>query len=65
MATFTGGLIYKVSDSNMQYVTSATFLLLAYAKYLNSAHMVINCGGEVVTPDTLQSIAKKQVYLAP
>ncbi|KAH7836930.1 hypothetical protein Vadar_007558 [Vaccinium darrowii] len=56
-----GGLIYKVSDSNMQYVTSATFLLLAYAKYLNSARMVINCGGEVVTPDTLQSIAKKQV----
>ncbi|GFZ13748.1 cellulase 2 [Actinidia rufa] len=40
-----GGLLFKMSDSNMQYVTSTSFLLLAYAKYLTSAHKVVNCGG--------------------
>ncbi|KAF2325138.1 hypothetical protein GH714_023026 [Hevea brasiliensis] len=33
-----GGLLFKMSDSNMQYVTSTSFLLLTYAKYLTSAH---------------------------
>ncbi|XP_022953707.1 endoglucanase 17-like [Cucurbita moschata] len=56
-----GGLLFKMSDSNMQYVTSTSFLLLTYAKYLTSAHMVANCGGATITPKTLRSIAKKQV----
>ncbi|KAA0046657.1 endoglucanase 17-like [Cucumis melo var. makuwa] len=56
-----GGLLFKMSDSNMQYVTSTSFLLLTYAKYLTSAHMVANCGGTTITPKTLRSIAKKQV----
>ena len=59
--TYAGGLLYKMSDSNMQYVTSTSFLLLTYAKYLTSAHMVVNCGGTTVTPKRLRSIAKKQV----
>uniref|UniRef100_A0A0A9HCK2 GUN19 n=1 Tax=Arundo donax TaxID=35708 RepID=A0A0A9HCK2_ARUDO len=29
-----GGLMYKEGANNMQYVTTATFLMLAYAKYL-------------------------------
>ncbi|XVF80613.1 hypothetical protein PTKIN_Ptkin15bG0087700 [Pterospermum kingtungense] len=33
-----GRLLFKMSDSNMQYVTSTSFLLLTYAKYLTSAH---------------------------
>jgi len=45
----------------MQYVTSTSFLLLTYAKYLTSAHTVVNCGGIAVTPKRLRSIAKKQV----
>lgn len=57
----TGGLLFKMNDSNMQYVTSTSFLLLTYAKYLTSAHMVVNCGGTTVTPKTLRSIAKNQV----
>ncbi|KAF2315036.1 hypothetical protein GH714_037633 [Hevea brasiliensis] len=56
-----GGLLFKMSDSNMQYVTSTSFLLLTYAKYLTSAHKVVNCGGTVVTPNRLRNIAKKQV----
>ncbi|CAN1292606.1 Endoglucanase 17 [Linum perenne] len=56
-----GGLLFKMSDSNMQYVTSSSFLLLAYAKYLTSARTFVNCGGTVVTPNRLRSIAKKQV----
>ncbi|XP_047176471.1 endoglucanase 17-like [Vigna umbellata] len=56
-----GGLLFKMSDSNMQYVTSTSFLLLTYAKYLTSAHTVVNCGGMAVTPKRLRSIAKKQV----
>ncbi|XP_057425042.1 endoglucanase 17-like [Lotus japonicus] len=56
-----GGLLFKMSDSNMQYVTSTTFLLLTYAKYLTSSHTVVNCGGITVTPKKLRTIAKKQV----
>ncbi|MBA0831944.1 hypothetical protein Goarm_016370 [Gossypium armourianum] len=56
-----GGLLFKMSDSNMQYVTSTSFLLLTYAKYLTSAHQVVNCGGTRVTPKRLRTIAKKQV----
>ncbi|KAK6941025.1 Glycoside hydrolase family 9 [Dillenia turbinata] len=56
-----GGLLYKMSDSNMQYVTSTSFLLLTYAKYLTSAHKVVSCGGTTLTPKSLRIIAKKQV----
>ncbi|KAK7396912.1 hypothetical protein VNO78_18075 [Psophocarpus tetragonolobus] len=56
-----GGLLFKMSDSNMQYVTSTSFILLTYAKYLTKAHMVVNCGGTTVTPKRLRAIAKKQV----
>ncbi|KAK4376329.1 hypothetical protein RND71_007006 [Anisodus tanguticus] len=56
-----GGLLFTMSDSNMQYVTSTSFLLVTYAKYLTSAHMVVNCGGILVTPKMLRNVAKKQV----
>ncbi|KAL9235736.1 hypothetical protein vseg_010475 [Gypsophila vaccaria] len=56
-----GGLLYKMSDSNMQYVTSTSFLLLTYAKYLKTSHMTVSCGGTIITPRTLRTIAKKQV----
>ncbi|KAM7275123.1 hypothetical protein ACFE04_016989 [Oxalis oulophora] len=56
-----GGLLFKMSDSNMQYVTSTSFLLLAYAKYLTSANSVVNCGGTTITAKQIRTIAKKQV----
>lgn len=57
-----GGLLFKMNDSNMQYVTSTSFLLVTYAKYLTSAHMVVKCGGVTVTPKKLRTLAKRQVY---
>ncbi|KAL5561414.1 hypothetical protein UlMin_031161 [Ulmus minor] len=56
-----GGLLFKMSDGNMQYVTSTSFLLVTYAKYLTSAQKVVSCGGVTVTPKRLRSLAKKQV----
>ncbi|KAF3340629.1 endoglucanase 3 isoform X2 [Carex littledalei] len=56
-----GGLLFKMSDSNMQYVTSTTFLLLTYAKYLTFSKQVVTCGGVIVTPQKLRAVAKKQV----
>ncbi|XP_037456659.1 endoglucanase 19-like [Triticum dicoccoides] len=56
-----GGLIYKEGESNMQYVTTATFLLLAYSKYLKSSGATVSCGGGVVSPADLVALAKRQV----
>ncbi|KAJ6961067.1 hypothetical protein NC652_000936 [Populus alba x Populus x berolinensis] len=56
-----GGLFYKASESNLQYVTSTTFLLLTYAKYLGSNGGVARCGGSTVTAESLIAQAKKQV----
>lgn len=56
-----GGLLFKMRDTNMQYVTSTSFLLLTYAKYLTSSRTVVSCGGSIVTPNKLRNIAKKQV----
>ncbi|XP_048541432.1 endoglucanase 19-like [Triticum urartu] len=56
-----GGLIYKEGESNMQYVTTATFLLLAYSKYLKSSGATVCCGGGVVSPADLVALAKRQV----
>ncbi|KAM4074660.1 hypothetical protein ACJW30_10G110900 [Castanea mollissima] len=56
-----GGLLFKMGDSNMQYVTSTSFLLLAYAKYLTTSHKFVDCGGITVTPNRLRALAKRQV----
>ncbi|KAJ1283517.1 hypothetical protein BS78_03G134100 [Paspalum vaginatum] len=58
-----GGLLFKLSDSNMQYVTSSAFLLLTYAKYLAVAKQTVACGGggAPVTPQRLRAIARRQV----
>lgn len=56
-----GGLLYKASESNLQYVTSTAFLLLTYAKYLSSNGGVATCGSSKVTAQNLISQAKKQV----
>lgn len=45
----------------MQYVTSTTFLLTTYAKFLTRSHTMVNCGGVIITPKRLRTIAKQQV----
>ncbi|KAI9092323.1 hypothetical protein K1719_027823 [Acacia pycnantha] len=56
-----GGLLYKGSESNLQYVTSTSLLLLTYAKYLSSSSIGVRCGGSTVTAQTLVGLARKQV----
>ncbi|CAN6247378.1 unnamed protein product [Urochloa humidicola] len=57
-----GGLLFKEGDSNMQYVTSTSFLLLAYAKYLSAAGASVSCGGgAAIPPAALVAAAKRQV----
>uniref|UniRef100_M8B4N3 cellulase n=1 Tax=Aegilops tauschii TaxID=37682 RepID=M8B4N3_AEGTA len=40
-----GGLLFKVGGSNMQHVTSLSFLILAYSNYLSHAGAHVSCGG--------------------
>ncbi|XP_019184956.1 PREDICTED: endoglucanase 1-like [Ipomoea nil] len=57
-----GGLLFKESGSNLQYVTSTSFLLLTYAKYLSSnGGGVVNCGASTFAAEKLVALAKKQV----
>ncbi|KAL5713152.1 hypothetical protein ACHQM5_015257 [Ranunculus cassubicifolius] len=56
-----GGLLIKMSEDNMQYVTSTAFLLLTYAKYLTASKKYVSCGGTLITPKKLRNIAQRQV----
>ncbi|NP_001280779.1 endoglucanase 3-like precursor [Malus domestica] len=56
-----GGLIYKLPGSNLQYVTSITFLLTTYSKYMAARKLTFDCGNLVVTPMALRNLAKQQV----
>eukprot|EP00249_Psilotum_nudum_P027429 c35080_g1_i1 orf=645-2567(+) len=56
-----GGLMYFHSWNNMQYVTSAAFLLSVYSDYLLSAHQQIPCPGGHVDPAEILNLAKSQI----
>ncbi|KAJ0977225.1 hypothetical protein J5N97_012699 [Dioscorea zingiberensis] len=56
-----GGLLYRMSGSNLQYVTSTTFLLSVYAKYLRASSQTFKCGDMQVTPSHLRKLARQQV----
>lgn len=56
-----GGLIYKAGGSNMQHVTSLSFLLLAYSNYLSHANKAVPCGETSATPALLKRLAQRQV----
>ncbi|KAI3731558.1 hypothetical protein L1987_62747 [Smallanthus sonchifolius] len=56
-----GGLIFKAGGSNMQHVTSLSFLLLAYSNYLSHANRVVPCGDKTASPALLKSLARRQV----
>ncbi|MQL76980.1 hypothetical protein Taro_009372 [Colocasia esculenta] len=56
-----GGLIYKAGGSNMQHVTSLSFLLLVYSNYLSHAGKTVHCGRGAATPADLRRLAKRQV----
>ncbi|CAI9762577.1 unnamed protein product [Fraxinus pennsylvanica] len=56
-----GGLIFRQRWNNMQFVTSASFLLTVYSDYLSSARKSLKCASGFVTPSELLSFAKSQV----
>ncbi|KAJ8450933.1 hypothetical protein Cgig2_032558 [Carnegiea gigantea] len=56
-----GGLIYKPGGSNLQHATSITFLLLAYANYLEKSSQTVDCGRVNVGPAALRRVAQRQV----
>ena len=53
--------MWVMGQLNMQYVTSSSFLLTTYAKYLAAAHRTVNCGGRQVTAAQLLGAAQRQV----
>lgn len=61
MFVLKGGLIFKAGGSNMQHVTSLSFLLLAYSNYLSHANKAVPCGETSATPALLKRLAKRQV----
>ncbi|KAI3453816.1 hypothetical protein Pfo_010479 [Paulownia fortunei] len=56
-----GGLIFRQRWNNMQFVTSASFLMTVYSDYLTSAGKSLNCANDNVSPSELLSFAKSQV----
>ncbi|KAJ1696446.1 hypothetical protein LUZ63_004958 [Rhynchospora breviuscula] len=56
-----GGLIFKLSSANLQYVTSITFLLNTYAKYMASSGHTFSCQNVLIKSSTIRAFAKKQV----
>ncbi|KAH6761458.1 glycosyl hydrolase 9C2 [Perilla frutescens var. hirtella] len=57
-----GGLIFRQRWNNMQFVTSASFLMTVYSDYLTSSAKSLTCAnGVVVSPPELLALAKSQV----
>ncbi|KAJ0965466.1 hypothetical protein J5N97_026604 [Dioscorea zingiberensis] len=55
-----GGLLYIRQWNNMQYVSSAAFLLTVFSDYLKSMGTNLHCPNGTVTPEEVLSFAKSQ-----
>ncbi|GFY99148.1 glycosyl hydrolase 9B8 [Actinidia rufa] len=56
-----GGMLFVRQWNNMQYVSSASFLLTVYSDFLRSSKQKLSCHGGAVGPEELLSLAKAQV----
>lgn len=56
-----GGLMYTRAWNNMQYVSSASFLLTVYSDYLSKSSQVMHCPAGNVGASELFNMAKSQV----
>lgn len=57
-----GGLLYVRQWNNMQYVSTAAFLLTVYSDYLKNSNQKLHCHGEEqVGHEELKTFAKSQV----
>ncbi|RVW45466.1 Endoglucanase 5 [Vitis vinifera] len=55
-----GGLVYLHEWNNMQYASSAAFLLAVYSDYLSAENAVLKCPDAQVQPYELLNFAKSQ-----
>lgn len=55
------GLLYVRQWNNMQYVSTASFLLSIYSDFLKASNQMLACHGETVSPEEIFSFAKSQV----
>ncbi|ERN12111.1 hypothetical protein AMTRI_Chr01g131900 [Amborella trichopoda] len=56
-----GGLLFRQRWNNMQFVTSASFLLTVYSDYLTSSGKIMHCNSGTVPASELLAFAKSQV----
>lgn len=56
-----GGLLYTRQWNNMQYVSTAAFLLTVYSEHLHSTNQTLNCPTGSVGPHEILSFVKSQV----
>ncbi|MED6149290.1 hypothetical protein PIB30_060976 [Stylosanthes scabra] len=54
------GLLWFLPWKNMQYVSTATFAMSVYSKYLSANNESLNCDGTTVTPLDLTSLVRDQ-----
>lgn len=55
-----GNLMYLHEWNNMQYVSSAAFLLAVYSDYLSTANAVLQCPNAQIEPKEVLAFAKSQ-----
>lgn len=55
-----GGLLYIRQWNNMQYVSTASFLLTIYSDYLHSTNQTFKCDRAILTPQEILAFAKSQ-----
>ncbi|KAK9151571.1 hypothetical protein Syun_009880 [Stephania yunnanensis] len=58
----TGGLLYIRQWNNMQYASSAAFLLTVYSDYLQNANQKLHCPLGIVDAQEMLDLAKSQVH---
>ena len=56
--------MYTRAWNNMQYVSSATFLMTVYSDYLMTSRQELHCARGSVEPSELFEMAKSQVIYA-
>eukprot|EP00252_Welwitschia_mirabilis_P011164 TRINITY_DN25101_c0_g1_i1.p1 TRINITY_DN25101_c0_g1~~TRINITY_DN25101_c0_g1_i1.p1 ORF type:complete len:631 (+),score=55.32 TRINITY_DN25101_c0_g1_i1:183-2075(+) len=56
-----GGLLFQQKWNNMQFVTSAAFLLTVYSDYLTTARKNLQCAKGAAAPAELLATAKSQI----
>ncbi|KAG0586363.1 hypothetical protein KC19_2G084600 [Ceratodon purpureus] len=56
-----GGMLWYMGQLNLQYVTSSSFLITTYARYLSASRRTVNCGGRNVNAAQLLGAAQKQM----